>query len=110
MQESEFNIKGYNLFNANVGKDKQRGIITYVSDKLNITKLEFSSSFRENLVLQIRVTNDTSIIFGTFYRSPISDSQNDFYLLDLINSICKEYKDRLILIGDFNLPNISWLD
>ena len=42
------------------------------------------------------------------YRSPQNLSDNDIALINLMNNICKRYKDNIKFLGDFNLPKIKW--
>ena len=35
-------------------------------------------------------------------------SDNDIALINLMNNICKRYKDNIKFLGDFNLPKIKW--
>ena len=55
------------------------------------------------------ITNTGSVFpLGLIYRSPNSSNQNNSLLLDIISDICLKTKEKLIIIGDFNLPRINW--
>ena len=45
---------------------------------------------------------------GVCYRSPSSKEDNDIKLFDLINHLCMSKRENLLLLGDFNWPNINW--
>ena len=48
------------------------------------------------------------MIIGVIYRSPSSKTDNDLKLYEFINTISRDYKNNLLLVGDFNWPNIDW--
>ena len=105
---SELNIPGYNIYSNNLSSNN-RGIIVYVSQNLSCKLLNVNIDFSEFLLLEIEgfnVCNKTTI--GVIYRSPSSNSDNDLNMYKLINSICQDNKNNLILVGDFNWPYIDW--
>ena len=53
---------------------------------------------------------DESIIVGVIYRSPNTQDQDNQALSRLICEVSSKFRiDRLILIGDFNHPEIDWV-
>ena len=46
--------------------------------------------------------------YGVIYRSPSSNSQNDICLSNLITLATQSCKSHLLIMGDFNYPNIDW--
>jgi len=52
--------------------------------------------------------NSNKTIVGVIYRSPCSKAENDLKLFELINTVCLDNKNKVILVGDFNWPNIDW--
>ena len=76
-----------------------------MSQKLSCKLLNVNIDFSEFLLLEIEgfnVCNKMNI--GVIYRSPSSNSDNDLNMYKLINSICLDNKNNLILVGDFNWP------
>ena len=106
---SEFNIPGYNIYSNNLSSNN-RGIIVYASQDLSCKVVNVNVDFSEFLVLEIEgrcAYNNTTI--GVIYRSPSSKSDNDLKLHELINTICtSQSNNKIILMGDFNWPNIDW--
>lgn len=103
---SEYNIDGYNLHGLNIGVKGFRGILVYSDKNVSVTTLDLNNGFTECLLLSI-AGDGFSINLGVIYRSPSSDKVNDDALLDVINKMCK-LSGSFILLGDFNLPNITW--
>lgn len=108
MSESEFFLENYNIFSANIGCINSRGIIIFVKNSLSAQKYEFSSNFEEFLFAEVRDSCNTSIVIGAIYRSPNSLKENNELLFELINNFCSNCKSKLIIVGDFNFPNIDW--
>lgn len=79
------------------------GVAVILSTHVMVTPLKQIDD-HESLCLKLSVFGN-SIILLAAYRSPTSD--DDF--LSKIYDFCVEYSgSRLILTGDFNLPNINW--
>ena len=108
IQDSEFNISGYNMFSANVGKDRSRGILIYVDKRYLAIELDIESLFSEYLFVQINMANKRHLTIGAFYRSPSSSKENDEGMHDLICNMNKKCPNSLLLIRDFNYPGINW--
>jgi len=105
---SELNISGYDIYSNDLNSNN-RGIIVYVSQDLSCKVLNVDIDFSEFLLIEIEgcsAYNKTTI--GVIYRSPSSKPENDLKLYQLINNLCVDNKHKLILVGDFNWPNIEW--
>ena len=51
LQESELHLDGYTLYAANVGTKPLRGIAVYIANTINVTQVQLTSSFNENITL-----------------------------------------------------------
>ena len=57
----------------------------------------------------LRVKSEQQFIYiGCIYRSPNSEGENDEKLKDLIKSIPDMRNHKVLLLGDFNHPQIDW--
>ena len=106
--ESDFNLIGYNLYSLNISALNKRGIIVYVDSCFTSCQIEVANEFTECLFVKINFIKGTTVTLGAFYRSPGSSLVNDQKLLDLLDCLKSVKYDKLLLIGDFNLPNINW--
>ena len=52
--------------------------------------------------------SNSFILVGEIYWSPSSSSQNDDWLTNLITLATQSCKSHLLIMGDFNYPNIDW--
>src|SRR5438132_14025667 len=107
LQESEFSLSGYNLYSANIGTTKKRGVIIYVDSSFKSCEVNLTSGFEEFLVVKVCLGIDNNTIhLGAFYRSPSSCNENNDSLLSLLDTISETIKQAIIIIGDFNYKNI----
>ena len=85
-----------------------RGIITYVSKEINCKQIQFHKGFKEHVLLELRTDNPSKLTVGTIYRSPNSTTENDEILLEAIECFSKSCRDNMLLLGDFDWPDINW--
>ena len=114
---SRIAIAGYHLFNnfdadlSDLGKSGCRGIVIYVADCLHPFQVSYPSGLNEHLWINISLDNNDNLLVGSIYRSPSSDkstSTND--LCNLLNHVCSTMPSYLLVVGDFNYPNIDWIN
>ena len=79
-----------------------------MSQDLACKLVNVNVNFSEFLSNRCVCTDNKSIFIGIIYRSPNSVTENDLKLFELINTICLDNKNKLLLVGDFNWPNIEW--
>ena len=106
--ETEININGYNIFGCNVGSPSHRGIAVYVRNDICASEVIVDSLFSEYIFIQVLVGKRPVMTVGAIYRSRSSSLSNDDNLYKLISYMNSNFPGRLLLIGDFNFPNIDW--
>ena len=106
--ESDFSLNGYKLYSVNISVSSQRSIIVYVDSSLISSQLEIAEEFSECMFVKIKMVNNIAVTIGAFYRSPGSSLDNDQKLVKCINSFKTFNHNKLLLLGDFNFPNINW--
>ena len=104
---SELQIEGYNIFTNDLGGET-RGIITYVSREIMCKQIQFFDSFTVYVLIELCTDKINKFTLGTIYRSPNSTSENDEKLLQALDNYCKNCHNKLLILGDFNYPNINW--
>jgi len=89
------------------------GVLLYISEELNAglnSELTCNTTFQESIWCNVKA-GKSSMIVGLCYRSPTSSEINNDSLLKLISKasdLCT-YK-HLLIMGDFNFPEISYKD
>ena len=86
----------------------QGGGVALIIKKELKSQLLFSSPIVDGEILWVKVNlGDTSLIVASFYRSNVSKLEPLDKLFEDINSL-KDQKCPILLLGDFNLPDIDW--
>ena len=85
------------------------GSIIYYKESLNVKLIEpFSKIAPDSLAVKVD-TNIGKLCIACIYRSPNLSKQMNQVLLSCLKNICNESNVfEALVIGDFNLPDISW--
>jgi len=115
INDAELHIGGYTMFRKDRRSKLQRrggGVVLYVKDSLRprqSSKLE-ASEFEELVWCTIDLA-DSPLLVGVCYRSTSSSDDNNDKLLELLQIAADESKSsQLLLMGDFNYPEINYND
>jgi len=84
-------------------------VCVYAKDNLNAIPIQCSNPSEEEIWVTFKTPNHTWSV-GCFYRSP--NTSDDINNHKLLSSIAEQTSiaDKLIITGDFNLPQIQWED
>ena len=107
---SEFYIPGYDAISNDFDKNN-RGIIIYVKSGLSTTIMDIDIKFEEFLVIQIKNFDNRgqNLTFANVYRRPGSTKENNDKLAELLKYLVDSCgRNKLMIVGDFNYPNINW--
>lgn len=66
--------------------------------------------FEDSVWCSIPLPSRKSLLLGCFYRSPSSTSSNDLLLEKLFDKVSDAATDFRVLVGDFNCPDIDWIN
>jgi hypothetical protein len=115
--ESEIQIDGFRIFrqDRNLKLDGSvretsggGGSIIYVRDNIIASRVLAFNRAPDSVAVKID-TSDGQVCVACIYRSPALNYQQNELLRNCIMGICDEKNDyETILLGDFNLPNVSW--
>ena len=108
-----FAIQGYTMYRDDKKTSTGGGALLYINDKIEqrICRALNSLTFESSLWCWVIGKGGSKILVGSVYRSPNSTGQNDELLNQMIlkaNEIAGG--NRLVILGDFNLPNIDWIN
>ena len=106
IQESEIALPGYELFH-NL-EEKGRGICLHVKQELKQTLVELDSTCQECVFTKCELIKGESLVLGLVYRSPSSSEENNAQLNSTIEHIVDTKPTHLVIVGDFNYPEIDW--
>ena len=103
----------YSNFNpdqSDLGASGSRGICIYVRSDLQVMQEEFSTcSFKEQLWVKLQLVNSDVLLIGCIYRSPSGNNLKSLEDLHaLLTCVCSSNPSHLLIVGDFNVPDIDW--
>ena len=108
---TEVSLPNYNLYQVNVLNNIGRGILLLIHCSINSSSVEiFSDTFHESIWCRVKLLSGELLLFGTIYRSPGSSAENNNELLNVLTKVSVFKCNYLIITGDFNLPDIDWLN
>ena len=107
IQDCELNIHGYQNFNNHqYGK---RGVCIYVKSHLGASNIDVvSCDHLEAIFCVISLEKGDKLLIGCIYRSPNTSGIADEEMRNLILLCSARSYSHLLLMGDFNYPEISW--
>lgn len=111
VSDAELGLSGYQIFRRDrsiltSSKEKGEGVLIAVRDGIDVTP--FSSVKSLELQYELVKGGNSSLLINTIYLPP--DATIDSYKLyadSLIKAKKKFPAAKLILVGDYNLPNIK---
>jgi hypothetical protein len=102
-------VGNYKMFGKNLEKDNGRGLLLYINKELNGNEVQMESNFEENLFVQIKLNNNDKLLIGIIYRSPSERSiEHNSKLRELLVEASNKGFTHILIIGDFNYPEIDW--
>ena len=108
LQLAEIVIDGYDCWHAidSVG----RGVALYTRTSLAATSVAPlpGRSYDDAVWCEIRLHKGDKMIVGCIYRSPNSTRDNNKLLLDMLQKVNDGSYSHVIIMGDFNYPEINW--
>ena len=86
-----------------------RGVTLLVRDHIKYKRRGDLETFRPTVAIELLDGNSKLLLLLT-YRSPNLDSEGNFSICSMIESVCRKLKndDEVIILGDFNFPEINW--
>lgn len=109
ISDSEFSIPGFVMFRSDRDSGHHGGgVLLFVRNELNPVETKLDSRFADQVWCKLKLTNGVDLLVGVCYRSPnlsLYGRDNDRLLNDMIFEL---HRRPLLLMGDFNFPDIDW--
>ena len=110
LSKQQFMLEGYDLYTNIEEEEEARGVAVYIAKHLALRahEIEIDSDFNESIWVQLNISESTKIKLGCVYRSPTSLPVNDDKLHKLLAESNSRGSSQIIVMGDFNHPEIDW--
>ena len=113
LNDAVFKIDDYNMYRSDRIRKKGGGTILYVRKEVEqrVCRALSSNECESSAWCWVVEKGGKKILVGSVYRSPNSSRQNDENLLKQLlhaNEIAGD--NRVLLLGDFNVPGVDWAD
>ncbi|KAK4806437.1 hypothetical protein QYF61_013930 [Mycteria americana] len=100
-------MDGYKLFRRDRRGRRGGGVALYVRESLDSLELNDGDDRVECLWVRIRgKANKADIVVGVCYRPPSQDEETDELFYKQLGEASRSL--ALVLVGDFNLPDVCW--
>ena len=84
-----------------------RGVCIYIRDGLNY-KSRDCRHFSQMIVIEVESPTCEAVVVGVVYRSPNSTEEENAKLNIELTELFKDEGQSVLLLGDFNFPEIDW--
>ena len=91
-------------------KDSGRGTILHVHNSLPAKQIDIDingATFQEVVFSEISLGAEDKLLVGCFYRSGSNTARNKDLLMDFFRKIRQMKYSHILLMGDFNFPEID---
>ena len=107
IERAEIDIPNFTPFRKDRQTGKEGGgSCIYVHDSIHVTELK-SFSCSDSVAVFVE-TDPYPFVLVCVYRSQSLSSEKNFEIIEEINKINVKEGHELVVLGDFNLPNVSW--
>ena len=107
---SLLNIEGYNVFSEPCRLSSHGGLLIYVKDTFNVSKIDINTAPSTFEILTVKINSDCSqraITLTNIYRPPRNNANNNITKfieeLDIFLNSLEGFKGNAIVTGDFNI-------
>lgn len=109
--DAELSVDGYQLFRKDRVDRSGGGVLLYVAENLTAVSHEKLNKFEVESMWCTLHLSKCKLLVGVCYRSPTSSQQyNEDLLLMLEAAANDKASDHVLLMGDFNYPEINYQD
>ena len=95
-------------FHRNIATNIGKGILLYAHKPFGAKEVEMKTDFQESVFVEINLNYRDKLLVGCIYRSDNEAEENTNNLTSLIREAASKTYLHILLMGDFNYPNIDW--
>ena len=111
--DAELHILDYITFCKDRESRIGDGVLLYIHIRLPAKPVHSLNNLNieDSVWCLVTMNNTDKVLVGVVYRTPSSSPDNDCRMLTALNDL-QHYQphSHFLLLGDFNLPNIDWVN
>lgn len=110
--DAEVSIPNFKMFREDRSDNSGfGGSVIFVHNSLNVSKLDWFEK-SESLAVKINVSSGKILNVICVYRSPNLTKEENNKLLGQLDKVpfTSVQSENIIMVGDFNLPNVDWVN
>lgn len=104
LQLQDVQINGYDAYVNFSG----RGSVLYVKSSFNSYEVNMKKSSEASVWCTVKLKGKDKLLVGLVYRSPNSTDLQDEQLRGMIKEAVQKGHSHIMIMGDFNYPEIDW--
>ena len=112
--EGEVALQDYNLFRVDRKEDTTGGgVLLYIHNSLDAVQCNEVNDMEasDTMWCQVKLNNNDVLLISVCYRSTSSSSLNNHNMFDQLKASMKVRGiTHLLIMGDFNFPEIDWIN
>ncbi|MES9974252.1 MAG: reverse transcriptase family protein, partial [Candidatus Thiodiazotropha sp.] len=111
IEDGEINLPGYSVLRSDCTRGRAGGVALYYKQSMPAPLLidHVDLPFVDQLWVQFPLRGHDAMLLGIIYRSPSSPTGSERALVEgLQQLVCQNKSSHLLLLGDFNIPNVDW--
>ena len=101
-------MHNYNIHRHDRKSGRGVGILAVHKDLVSIRRMDIEQDSLEILFCEIQQRMRDSVLFGVVYRPPGANMDFSLSFRNCLDKISGTRISSVILVGDFNFPNIDW--
>ena len=110
--DSFLTFDGYSLFRQDRFDRNGGGVLLLVHSDLHPSSfaipVQSQGTFRDSVWCTLPLSSSKTLLLGCLYRSPHSSFDNNQCLSNLFDAVCHASFDYIMIVGDFNCPDVNW--
>ncbi len=110
VQESELKIDGYELYTNLDELSCRRGVCIYAKSNLGASQIQLDVSVKESVWCELKLKGTDKLLIGCIYRSPNASPDDSSMVNEVIKKAAKKKYTHVVIGGDFNHPELDWLN
>ena len=102
-------LEGHKVYRCD-GKERIGGVAIWVKDSIASRErgdIKEGIHVEDSVRVEVRYCKNSKILEGCFYRAPGVEEKEEGAVHDELKRACG--KGRVLILGDFNLPGIDWV-